>query len=67
MATTPVSPKVKAGSLSGATSVLVLYLLSQIHLVAALPDPVKAAALVLITAGVTWVAGYLKTDPLRRP
>lgn len=61
-----VSPKV-AASTTGAAAVTVLaYLLGEIELVAGLPEPVRAALLVLLIAGATFGAGYARTDPLRR-
>ena len=65
MPTTPVSPKVVSSAITAAATTLVMYLLGLVHFVAVMPDFVKAALLVLVTAGVTALAGWLARDPLR--
>lgn len=63
--TTPVSPKVVSSTITAAATTIVMYLLGLIHFIAVWPSPVKAALLVLVTAGVTYGAGWLVKDPLR--
>lgn len=67
MADTPVSPKVKSSATTAAAVTFVMYLLNLIPFVEAMPEVVKGALMVLVTAGLTWVAGYATTDPLRAP
>lgn len=61
----PVSPKVTATSTTAAVVVILMHLLGQLDLIAAWPGEVRLALLVLVTAAVTFVAGYLTRDPLR--
>ncbi len=63
----PVSPKVSSAAVATALVTLMMYVLAQVDWVAGLPEPLKAALLVLVSAGAAWVAGYLPTDPLRVP
>ena len=63
---TPVSPKVTAATVTAAVTTLVLYLLAQVAFIAAMPAYVQGALLVIVTGAVTYVAGYLRRDPLRR-
>lgn len=65
-ATNPVSPKVISSTVTVAVTTLVMYLLGQIDAISAMPDTVQAALLVVVTAGVTYVAGYATTDPRRQ-
>lgn len=65
MSTTPVSPKVTVAAVTSAAVVLVMYFLSLIPFVAAFPEPVKAAVLVIVTGAVTYAASYARRDPLR--
>lgn len=62
---TPVSPKVTAATLSSAGTVLAMYLLGLVPFIASFPPEVKGALLVLVTGVVTYVAAYLRRDPLR--
>lgn len=62
---TPVSPKVTAASVTSAVTVLVMYLLHLVPFIAAFPVPVQGALLVIVTGAVTYVAGYVRRDPLR--
>lgn len=62
---TPVSPKVHAAGISVAAVTLVMYLLDQIPAVAAMPATAKGAVLVIVTALVSYGAGWLAKDPLR--
>ena len=66
MRSTPVSPKVTAATVTAAATSLVMYLLAQVPFIAAMPAYVQGALLVIVTGAVTYVAGYLKRDPLRR-
>lgn len=61
----PTSPKVKAAGIGSAVAVLVLYALSRIPAVGELPAEVAGAVTVLVVAGVTVAAGYVKRDPRR--
>jgi hypothetical protein len=63
---TPVSPKVTASTLGASGSVILLYLLGQWDFIADWPDEVKTALFLLIVGGVTFIAGWLRTDPFRR-
>lgn len=63
---TPTSPKVTVSTVTGAATVVVLYLLGQIPVFADLNETVKGAILVIVTAGLTYAAGWLKSDPLRK-
>jgi hypothetical protein len=67
MASTPVSPKVTASASTAAFVTIVMYLLGLVHFIAVWPPEVKLALLVVVTSGLTWGAGYLQRDPLRKP
>ncbi len=67
MTSNPVSPKVTSATLTTAAVTLVMYVLGQISFVADMPELVKGALLVLVTAGLTFAAGYMRRDPLRVP
>lgn len=62
---TPTSPKVTAATVTASVTTVVMYLVGQVPYVAAFPDDVKLAVLVIVTGLVTYVAGYLRRDPLR--
>ena len=66
MSDTPTSPKVTASTTGAAAAALLMYLLGLLPVVDAMPDAVKGALLVLVTAAVSYAAGWLKSDPLRR-
>ena len=51
--------KAHAGGLAGALTVLVLYLLDQIAVIAALPEGPETALQFLVSAGVGWFVVYL--------
>lgn len=61
----PISPKVTSATVASAIATLAMSLLEQIPVVEQLPEQGKVALLVLLTGAVTFVAGYLSTDPLR--
>lgn len=61
----PVSPKVTRASIGSALAVVILYALAQVPAIGELPAAVAGAVTVLVVAGVTWVAGYMKADPHR--
>ena len=65
MNSSPVSPKVVAATTATGVVTLLMYLLAQLEFVAQMPDGAKAALLVIVTGVVTYVAGWLRTDPLR--
>lgn len=58
------NPKVTAASVASSVTVIVLYVLAQVSVFASLPGEVKGALLVLVTAGATWGAGWLKRNTL---
>lgn len=62
---TPVSPKVTAATVTSGVVTLVMYLLAQIPAVAGMPAAAQGALLVIVTAAVTYAAGYVVRDPLR--
>jgi hypothetical protein len=62
---TPVSPKVTASTVTAGVVTLVMYLLAQIPAVGAMPAAAQGALLVIVTAAVTYAAGYVTRDPLR--
>ena len=61
----PISPKVSSATVAAAVTTLVMYVIGQVPFVAAMPAVVQGALLVLVSAGATFGAGYLRTDPLR--
>lgn len=63
----PVSPKVTTASVTAAITTLIMFVLDQIPWVRDMPTGVEGAILVLVTAGLTFFAGYQTTDPLRQP
>lgn len=60
MPSTPVSPKVVAGTAAGTAAFIVLMIATFAHI--DVPAPLVAA----IVTAISSVAAYLKTDPLRR-
>lgn len=65
MASTPPSPKVHAAGGAGAVTIVVLWALNNIGAVASLPVDVKVALATIVVGAVTWLAGYIVTDPNR--
>lgn len=66
MASTPVSPKVKAAGIAAPLTTIVMYELdTQVPAIAHMPGYVHLALLAVVTAVVTYGASYWKGDPLR--
>ena len=62
----PVSPKVASASVAAAVATVLMYILDTITFINEMPEVVKGALLVLVTSGLTFLAGYMRRDPLRR-